>query len=174
MLFLEELLDTVSRFYDAGGFVLGWVAAALILMWTFIIERLWYFSFTYPKESRLVIAKWDARQDTTSWKAHRIREAWVSQMSEKLHANLQLIKTVVAICPMIGLFGTVTGMVNVFEIMALAGTGNARLMASGITQATIPTMAGMVSALSGLAISSRLEYTANILTQELSDRIPHH
>lgn len=173
MLFLDDLFDTVSRFFDAGGDVLWIIALALVCMWTMIIERLWYFSFTYPKQARLIVAKWETRKDTTSWKAHRIREAWISQMNEKLQSGLLVIKTIVAICPMIGLLGTVTGMVGVFEIMAISGTGNARLMAAGITQATIPTMAGMVAALSGLFISSRLEYSANVHAQELADHMPH-
>lgn len=174
MLFIDDLYDTVSRFFEAGGDVLWVIAVALVFMWTMIIERLWYFSYTYPKQSRLLVAKWESRKDTKSWRAHRIREAWISQMNEKLHSGLLVIKTIVAICPMIGLLGTVTGMVGVFEIMALAGTGNARLMAAGITQATIPTMAGMVAALSGLFISSRLEYSANVRAQELADHMPHH
>jgi len=174
MLFLEELFETVSKFIDTGGNVLWVIAAALIVMWSLIIERLWYFNKTYPKQARLLVAQWDAREDTTSWKAHRIRDAWISQMSERLNTNLLVIKTVVTICPMIGLLGTVTGMVGVFEMMALAGTGSARLLAAGISQATIPTMAGMVAALSGLFISSRLEYSANVRSQELADHMPHH
>lgn len=173
MLFLDELFDTVSRFFEAGGDVLWFIAIALICMWTLIIERLWYFSYTYPKQARLLIAQWESRKDTTSWRAHRIRDAWISQMNEKLQSGLLVIKTIVSICPMIGLLGTVTGMIGVFEIMALAGTGNARLMAAGITQATIPTMAGMVAALSGLFVSSRLEYSANVHAQELADHMPH-
>jgi len=174
MLFLEELFSTVSKFIDTGGGVLYFIAAALIAMWTLIIERLWYFSRTYPKQARLLIAQWDARQDTTSWRAHRIREAWISQMKESLNSNLLVIKTIVTICPMIGLLGTVTGMVGVFELMALAGTGSARLLAAGISQATIPTMAGMVAALSGLFVSARLEYSANVRAHELADHMPHH
>ena len=174
MLFLEELMATVSKFIDTGGDVLWFIAAALIAMWTLIIERLWYFSQTYPKQARLMIAQWDAREDTTSWQAHRIREAWISQMTEKLNSGLLVIKTIVTICPMIGLLGTVTGMVGVFELMALAGTGSARLLAAGISQATIPTMAGMVAALSGLFVSARLEYSANVRSQELADHMPHH
>ena len=46
MLFLDELYDTVSRFFEAGGDVLWVIAVALICMWTMIIERLWFFSFT--------------------------------------------------------------------------------------------------------------------------------
>lgn len=174
MLFLDELFDTVSKFIDIGGNVLWFIAAALVVMWTLIIERMWYFSKVYPPEARLMIAQWDAREDTTSWKAHRIREAWISQMTQKLNSKLLVIKTIVTICPMIGLLGTVTGMVSVFELMAIAGTGSARLLAAGISQATVPTMAGMVAALSGLFVSARLEYSANVRAHELADHMPHH
>ena len=174
MLFLEELFDTVFKFIDTGGNVLWFIAAALFAMWTMIIERLWYFSRTYPKQARLLIAKWGSREDTTSWRAHRIRESWISQMTEQLNSGLLVIKTIVTICPMIGLLGTVTGMVGVFELMALQGTGSARLLAAGISKATIPTMAGMVAALSGLFVSARLEYSANVRAQELADHMPHH
>lgn len=174
MLFLQELYDTVLRFFEAGGDVLWIIAGALILMWTLIIERFWYFSFSYPRQARLLVAQWESRKDNSSWKAAKIREALISQMDEKLHSGLLLIKTVVSICPMIGLLGTVIGMVGVFELISLSGTGDPRLMAAGITQATIPTMAGMVAALSGLFISSRLEYSANVYAQELADHMPHH
>ena len=174
MLFLDELFDVVSKFVDAGGGVLYFIAAALIAMWTMIIERLWFYNRTYPKRARLLIAKWDARADTTSWRAHRIRDTWISEMKEELNSGLLVIKTIVTICPMIGLLGTVTGMVGVFELMALQGTGSARLLAAGISKATIPTMAGMVAALSGLFISARLEYSANVRSQELADHMPHH
>jgi len=116
----------------------------------------------------------DARQDTTSWYAHRIREAWISEASEKLDQRMLLIKTLVAVCPLIGLLGTVTGMISVFETMANQGTGNARLMASGISMATIPTMAGMVAALSGVFFSSRLETKAKMVKAKLIDSMPHH
>jgi biopolymer transport protein ExbB len=52
--------------------------------------------------------------------------------------------------------GTVTGMIEVFDVMAISGSGNARSMASGVSKATIPTMAGMVGALSGVFASTWL------------------
>jgi biopolymer transport protein ExbB len=168
------MLDLVRDFIDAGGPVLYWVAAVLFVMWAMIFERIWYFSFEFPKEARLLIAEWENRADTTSWEARKIREAWISQMSEKLNSGVPFIKTLVAICPMIGLLGTVTGMITVFELMALFGTGDPRDMASGITQATIPTMSGMVAALSGLFISSRLEFMAKVKAEQLADKMPQH
>jgi biopolymer transport protein ExbB len=174
LLYLDELLNMISRFMEIGGDVLWFIASALFVMWTLIIERLLYFSKDYPNEAGLLTAEWTTRSDTTSWKARRIRESWISQMKAKLNSQLLVIKTIVTICPMIGLLGTVTGMVSVFELMALAGTGSARLLASGISQATVPTMAGMVAALSGLFISAHLEYSANIRIHELTDHMPHN
>jgi len=68
----------------------------------------------------------------------------------QLQQSLGLIKSLVAVCPLLGLLGTVTGMIEVFDVMAVMGTGSARAMASGISKATIPTMAGMVGALTGV------------------------
>jgi len=77
-------------------------------------------------------------------------------VQQKLGRGLLLIKTLVAICPLLGLLGTVTGMIEVFDVMAVAGSSNARAMAAGVTRATIPTMAGMVAALSGFIISVQI------------------
>jgi biopolymer transport protein ExbB len=70
---------------------------------------------------------------------------------------MALIKTCVALCPLMGLMGTVTGMIEVFEVMAISGSGNPRSMASGVSKATVPTMAGMVAALSGVAMSAYMQ-----------------
>ena len=61
-----------------------------------------------------------------------------------------------ALAPLLGLMGTVTGMVAVFDAMATQG-GNARSMASGVSMATIPTMAGMVASLSGVMAATFLQ-----------------
>lgn len=173
MLFqLQELFETVSNFMGTGGDVLYIIAFVLVIMWTLIIERMWYLNYTFPRESRNMVARWQAREDISSWHAQRIREAWISKAKEDLNRYLILIKTLVSICPMVGLLGTVTGMITVFETMATHGTGNPRLMASGISMATIPTMAGMVAALSGLFISTRLEASARTKSEHLADRMP--
>ena len=61
------LLDLFNDFIEAGGPILYWVAIVLFVMWTMIFERVWYFSFVFPKEARLMVAEWDNRADTTSW-----------------------------------------------------------------------------------------------------------
>ena len=174
MLFLIELIESVRSFIATGGNVLYFVAFALLLMWILMIERYWFLATTYPAIRKGIIEKWDARTDTTSWYAHRIRDTWISEATELLERNMLTIKTLVAMCPLIGLLGTVTGMISVFETMAQQGTGNPRLMASGISMATIPTMAGMVAALSGVFFSSRLDAKVKLAKAKLIDSLPHH
>jgi biopolymer transport protein ExbB len=174
MLFLIELVESVRSFIATGGNVLYFVAVALLLMWILMIERYWFLQANYPKMRDDIIKRWDARADTTSWYAHRIRDTWISEATESLERNMLTIKTLVAMCPLIGLLGTVTGMISVFETMAQQGTGNPRLMASGISMATIPTMAGMVAALSGVFFSSRLDAKVKLAKAKLVDSLPHH
>jgi len=174
MLYLMELWESIRDFLATGGDVLYIVMGVLFLMWVLMIERYWYLTGAFPKLRNEIIANWDARKDTTSWYAHRIREAWISEANDKLNARILLIKTCVALCPLVGLLGTVTGMIAVFEIMAVQGTGNPRLMASGISMATIPTMAGMVAALSGMFFATRLESKVRRAKERLVDSLPHH
>ena len=77
-----------------------------------------------------------------------------------LNRTIPLIKTLVALCPLLGLLGTVTGMVEAFDVMAIAGSGNPRAMASAVSRAILPTMAGMVAALSGFVFSVQIEKRA--------------
>ncbi len=171
---LIELWESVRDFIATGGDVLYVVAFVLFAMWVLIIERFWFITKEYPVLRDRIIKDWHARSDTTSWYAHKIRDAWVSEAQTQLSARLNVINTLVAVCPMIGLLGTVTGMIAVFEIMALQGTGNPRLMAAGISMATIPTMAGMVACLSGVFVSSKLESKVKAAVHELADSLPHH
>ncbi|CUS49459.1 MAG: TonB receptor energy transduction system membrane component ExbB [Idiomarinaceae bacterium HL-53] len=173
-LYLMGLWETVRDFIGTGGNVLYLVAIALLLMWIVLIERYWYLLGVFPREREQIIQKWHNREDTTSWYAHRIREAWISKASDNLSARMLLLKTTIAICPLIGLFGTVTGMITVFEIMSVQGTGNPRLMAGGISMATIPTMSGMVAALSGMFFVQRLDSRINREKANLIDSMPHH
>lgn len=174
MLYLIGLWESVRDFISTGGDVLYVVAVVLLIMWALMVERWYFLTVEFPKIRKNIISNWDARIDTTSWSAHRIRDAWVSEASELLNARMLIIKTLVAMCPLIGLLGTVYGMINVFDTMASQGTGNPRLMAAGISMATIPTMAGMVAALSGIFFSSRLEVRVKVAKEQLIDSLPHH
>ena len=68
-----------------------------------------------------------------------------------LTANLRLLGAIGAIAPMIGLLGTVLGMISAFESIAQSGSGNPNLVASGIAEALTTTAAGMIVAIPSLA-----------------------
>ena len=82
-----------------------------------------------------------------------------------------MIQTLVALCPLLGLMGTVTGMIQVFEVMAMSGTSNARAMAAGVSRATIPTMAGMVGALSGVFFVTILTRASKRYSSDLEENL---
>jgi biopolymer transport protein ExbB len=169
MVALTNFLEAILGFIELGGNVLWAIMAVLLMMWTLIIERFWYFFRVLPEKRQDVLAEWQAREDNRSWHAGRIKEEMVSRLSLEMKQNVRTIQTLIAVCPLLGLLGTVTGMVAVFDVMAFFGTGNARAMAAGVSQATIPTMAGMVAALSGLYFGSYLERKADTESERLED-----
>jgi biopolymer transport protein ExbB len=169
MLPLREYLELMRDFFDSGGFVLWVIFAVSMLLWALIIERYIYLRRVYPGELDQLVQAWKDRSDQTSWFAHQIRLAWIAELSSCLDRSIGLIRSLIAICPLLGLLGTVTGMINVFDVMAIMGTGNARAMATGISMATIPTMAGLVVALSGLLFSVRLRQLTRLERQKAAD-----
>ena len=169
MLPLREYSGLMHEFFAAGGVVLGTVFVVSLVLWTLIIERYVYLRLVYPRELSRLVAAWRRRRDQTSWFAHKIRLALIYDMATRLTRGQALIRSLIAICPLLGLLGTVTGMIQVFDVMAVVGTGNARAMSAGISMATIPTMAGLVIALSGLFFSTRLRHLAALERQRVAD-----
>jgi biopolymer transport protein ExbB len=170
---MDFVLERIGDFMTAGGDVLKLIFAVTLAMWTLIIERAWYYRLQFPKQLKSVVARWESREDQVSWAAQQIRSLMISETTIDLNRSLQMIQTLVAVCPLLGLLGTVTGMIEVFDVMAAAGNSNPRAMASGVTKATIPTMSGLLAALSGLYFSVQLKRFANKQSDNLSDQLIH-
>jgi|TARA_R110000822_G_scaffold49736_3_gene130480 biopolymer transport protein ExbB len=162
---------TLLAFFDTGGQVLLVIFAAAVLMWMLILERAWYFWRVLPQVERDVRAHWYGRPERSSLAARRVREALLERIKLSMSRTLPTIQVMIAICPMLGLLGTVTGMIQVFDVMALKGTADARAMASGVSRATIPTMAGMVVGLSGLFFIHRLQVRAQREAEHFGDTL---
>lgn len=171
MLGLNEAFDAIRGFMERGGDVLFLILVVTFIMWVLIVERLWFFTLEYRKQRNRVIDAWEARSERKSWYAHKIRSAMISEINDALTRNVGMIKTLVALCPLVGLLGTVTGMIEVFDVMASQGSSNARAMAAGVSKATIPTMAGMVAALSGVFLSTYIERRAKRESERLEDSL---
>ncbi|RJE72336.1 energy transducer TonB [Pseudoalteromonas sp. MSK9-3] len=76
----------------------------------------------------------------------KLSEAILREMP-KITRNLTLIKIISVVAPLLGLLGTVTGMINTFQAITLFGTGDPKLMAGGISQALVTTVLGLVVAI---------------------------
>jgi len=163
----EGLLD----FFAQGGFVLVPIMITAFFLWVFIMERLSYYMFAHASLKKMLSAEWDARTDKRSWRSRAIRDDLVSQVKVHTDRNVGIVQALVAIAPLLGLLGTVTGMIQVFDVMALSGSSSARLMAGGVFKATIPTMAGMVVALSGLYFSTWLPKLSIRETEKFADTL---
>ena len=150
-----EFIAKVRDFIEQGGDVLFAIAIATAIMWTLIYERFYYFRTLHRKEVERIRQIWEARSERRSWEAGHIRRMLISDVRLKLVSGLGPIQTLIKVAPMLGLLGTVTGMIEVFDVMA-GGSGNARGMAAGVSKATLPTMAGMVAAISGMIFSVQL------------------
>ncbi len=171
MTMVSWVADTIRDFIDQGGPVLWVLFAACLVLWALILERLWFVRITWPARARQRVAQWHSRADRTSWRARKIRETIVSEVSLELHALLPFIQVLVALCPLLGLLGTVLGMISVFEVIAISGNDDAQAMARGVYRATIPTMSGLIVALTGMYFTVRLRRVATSETSRLQDRL---
>lgn len=171
MQWLMNANEALSSFMELGGNVLWLIAILLFFMWMLIFERIWYFRAGWKKDVGTIIARWEGRPERNSWEAHQIREMLISQARMQINQYLPVIKTLVALCPLLGLLGTVTGMIEVFNVMAVTGGGDAKSMAGGVSRATIPTMAGMVAAISGVFANTIVTRVAQRESAFLEDNL---
>jgi biopolymer transport protein ExbB len=169
---LLDIIDAVNNFMLRGGPVLWLIAWLLLIKWSLIFERIWYLNTAHKANVQWTLAAWSARTDTKSWSAHQIRTMMISKISLDVRNTLPIIEVLVTICPLLGLIGTVTGMIEVFFVMAVSGGGDAKSMAGGVSKATIPTMAGMVGAISGIFASNYLRAKVDRDMDLLEDRMP--
>ena len=142
--------DYAIAFFDymqRGGDVLWGILVLTIILWWFVLERGWYFfsGFSADRDARL--QQWLARPERSSWYANYERDRLISELECLMMKNMQAIPMFIALLPLMGLLGTVTGMIQVFDVMANLGSGNPRAMANGVSAATLPTMSGMLVAI---------------------------
>ena len=167
-----DILDAIEAFMNRGGPVLTIIMGLLLIKWSLVFERVWYINTTHKKNVKSTLAEWNSRADKSSWSAHQIRNMMISKISLDVRNTLPIIEVLVTICPLLGLIGTVTGMIEVFFVMSFSGGGDAKSMAGGVSKATIPTMAGMVGAISGIFAFNYLKSTIDRDLEFLEDHLP--
>ena len=136
---------------ELGGPIMWPLLLVSFWMWTLVIERYWFLLYHLPKllDKQALLS------------SHAI-SSLIEQTEVRLAIRryLNLIKTLSSILPMLGLLGTVTGIVETFDLIRIFGNAETRIVARGVSQALITTLAGLVLGLFGLTASHDLNQRA--------------
>ncbi len=162
---ISEIFKTYSNFINQGGPVV--LILFFISIYLFILISI-KFKFLFFDISELKIKY---KKDLTNIKNDQYlllnQSILKSDFKTSVIKDFYIIQTLIALCPVLGLLGTVTGMIEVFDVVSFFGTGNARALASGITKATLPTMTGMAISIVGLLTFTILNSKSQSIISEI-------
>lgn len=182
----------LEAYLRTGGTAMIPLAGVSLVMWLLIIDRILFFRRLYrknmnaptawahirenrmpdPKTYRgavsLLVARFLARRSKERQLDRFILDETVLTLNRSLNDHLAVIGVLAAIAPLLGLLGTVMGMIDTFDILAVFGTGNAKGMAGGISEALVTTQTGLMVAIPGLYMKGFLDRRARNLKQRIS------
>ena len=178
---LTKLIDRAGFFerINQGGFV-GYIILIILALGS--VMGIIQFQFLY-KESKSIESELQSGEfsnDSILGKLHNIFSSHAGDNPEELEAqledvlakatpplekNLSIIKLLAAVAPLLGLLGTVVGMIETFQAITLFGTGDPKLMAGGISQALVTTMLGLIAAVPLLFIHNLLDSRSRSISQ---------
>ncbi len=183
-----EIVRTTFLYLRQGGWIMIPLATASIVLWTLMLERLVYLRTLRRQDLTIDDAIRVVRGGAPFVEGEGLRARLVRSFLERrtglarldvdilrrcamreqpgLSKFLAVIAVLVAVAPLLGLLGTVLGMIETFQVISVFGTGNANAMASGISIALITTEAGLLIAVPGLLLSGILmQQSARLRTQ---------
>lgn len=167
-----EIAASVRDLADKGGHFVTLIFACGVLLWALFLERMAYLKRVLPVEAKAVVAVWSARPEPRSWASYQVRRMMISQLKVAMNRGLPLLRVLVPMAPLLGLIGTVSGMLEVFDSMAIHGSADARAMASGVSQAMVCTLTGLAVSISGLypvySVRRRIEREL----EKIGDQLP--
>lgn len=187
-----RILQPIEDYLDGGGIVLIPILLISFIMWILIINRLIYFRKLYRKNmdredagdhirnglipdskkysgaTSVFITKFLKRKTGDPDLDKYILDELVIQSVSSLNQYLSIITLLASAAPLLGLLGTVTGMITTFNIISVFGTGNAKAMAGGISEALITTQSGLLVSIPGLYLSGFLRRRAETLKHRIS------
>jgi len=169
---IDRFFPWLGDLLELGGPILGLILIIAFVMWWLLFERLHYLYREYPGELSEAKALWSGRPDHRSWYAEQYRNELAGNIASRLTQHFSLIGALIKICPLLGLLGTVVGMLEVFDALAATGSNNPRSMAAGVSKATVSTLAGMVVAIVGLLAATLSERHAMAARENLPAHFP--
>jgi biopolymer transport protein ExbB len=168
---LQAPYTALVNLVDGGGPFVFFIFISGVIMWTLVMERTWFYWKVLPTVTQQSIDEWNKRSDHLSWCARQIRDAMISRLNTEMTNNLLLLRVLVPMAPLLGLVGTVSGMLEVFDSMALRGSADARTMATGVSHAMLCTMTGLAVSITGLLpvyyFTSQAKYKSELFADQL-------
>jgi len=186
---LRDYYYLVSDYLAGGGVVMIPLMVVSVVMWALIINRVLFFRRLYrrnmkwptaldhvrrnriPDRSRyrgiisVLVAEFLKRKSGERQLDRFILDETVVWLVSSTDRYLAVIGVLAGIAPLMGLLGTVTGMIATFDSIAIFGTGNTRAMAGGISEALITTQTGLLVAIPGVYMKNFLVRRSEILKQ---------
>ena len=173
---LRDLFDSMQAHFLRGGDVMPWLLFVSILMWLLILRVGWQLMFVRRERSlkaclaaaqngeytgsgwqRQLLKAFLTRRGGVTFINHRLMEELVLAFQNRNRKYIDTVLILAAAAPLLGLLGTVMGMVSTFDTIGKFGTGNARALAAGISEALITTQTGLVISIPGLIIGTLLK-----------------
>lgn len=170
--FVENAFPWFGYMVDLGGDILLIIIFLAAVLWALLIERFFYVGRVYPQQMLTATHVWKQRPERRSWYAQQYRRFLLYRANQSLQRNLGLLRTLIKLCPLLGLLGTVIGMLEIFDAVAITGGTNPRATAAGVSKAIITTMAGMVVAISALPVVGWLSRRVAEKKEQLADSLP--
>lgn len=183
---MSELFKHCIEMIQHGGMVMLPLLASSLTMWLLILYKGLLFYQARRAEQELLHC-WQAlqqhRYEGAFWQQTILRQfLWLQRRQSLNRENLlQLLRSqsnevdryigtilvLAGAAPLLGLLGTVSGMITTFDVISVFGTGNARAMAGGISIALITTQAGLVVAIPGLVLGALLHRRAETIKEQM-------
>ncbi len=178
-MFYDLLRGTYDYLQSGGGVILPLVFVS-IWMWALIIRKVLQFYRWRRKEQSVldcyknhdnpdfIAAPWQMEilEKVMAYKRANLEpdKKALGRIQQPHHMaldkHINTILVLAAVAPLLGLLGTVAGMIKTFDVIAFFGTGNARAMAGGISEALITTQTGLIVAVPGLILGNFLSRRA--------------
>ena len=184
---LHAMVAQVEDYLLTGGIVMLPLVLVSLVMWLLIMDRTFFFRRLHRKNMTfqtawdhvqanqmpdpkqyggaisLLVARFIAVRSGDDNLDRFILDETIQRINRSMGDYLAVIGVLAAIAPLLGLLGTVTGMIATFDVLAVFGTGNAKAMAHGISEALITTQTGLLVAIPGLYMKGFLDRRARSL-----------
>lgn len=179
------------EYLSSGGIIMIPIIFCSLWMWWLISQRLFYFRYLNKNDLNLhqamemlrneyepknrkglcagILIEFISKQTKNKKLNQSILGLCIMKKRPFIRRSITTIAVLAAVAPLLGLLGTVTGMMSTFDSISLFGTGNPKAMAGGISVAMITTQSGLLAAIPGLFMSSFLSRRANSMENRLDE-----